>query len=290
MKRILIPTDFSLPAENAAKYAVALAETAEADVLVCNAFNVPADAPMAAQVAWPLMDYEAMVHETNTELDFLVQKLQHSLQNKDQFVPQIELESSKGSVWEVTSQLVAQRKIDLVVMGMAGAGALSQLLLGSNSHHMIEKATFPVLYIPFEASFHPIGTLAFATDLRMEDIPLIKGMLQLLQPLSPQLKLVHITSKEIDSASKKQQEIDQFLDELRRQIKQINIVYEYVWNIDVDNGLDWVTEQPDTDLMAIVHQPHGPIAEFLKGSHTQKLARKTKIPLLVLPLAWNANP
>lgn len=289
MKKLLIPTDFSLPAENAAKYALKLAEVVQTDIVVCHAFNVPAEAPMAAQVAWPLMDYEAMVHESITELDYLVQKLQHSLQNTGQYVPQIAFESDQGKVHEVIAQLVQKNNIDLVVMGMAGAGAVSQLVLGSNCRTMIGKATFPVLYIPFEASFKPIKTIAFATDLRLEDIPIIKGMLALFKPLSPQVRLIHITEKEVAPRSKTQLKVDVFLEELRKKIKQVSIVYEYVWNIDVDNGLDWITAQRDIDLIAIVHHPKGSIADIFTGSHTQKLSRKTKIPLLVFPKKWTIN-
>lgn len=285
MKKILIPTDFSPPAENAARYAIALAAVSKASALICNAISVPSEAPMASRVAWPLMDYTTLKQQSDSELDLLVRSLEDSLGdgNQDNFLPDLHFESHRGTVLEVTSLLVKKRNIDLVVMGMAGARALTQLMLGSNCRLMIEKATFPVLYIPFEASFKPIKTIAFATDLSFEDIPAIQAVLKLIPGESTRIRLVHVTEKEIIEKSKCQVQIDKFLSEIKKRIKGADVAYEYVWNIDTDNGLEWIAEQPDIDMVAMVHKHHSFLSGFFKGSHVQKFSRNTHIPLLVLP-------
>jgi len=284
MKKILIPTDFSPPAENAAKYAIALAGVSKASVLICNAISVPSEAPMASRVAWPLMDYADLKQQSDSELDLLVRSLEGSDGNEsqDRFTPELDFESHAGTVLDVISLLVKKQKIDLVVMGMAGAGALTQLMLGSNCRLMIEKATFPVLYIPFEAGFKPIKTIAFATDLSSEDILVIKAVLNLM-PGATRIRLVHVTEKEIVPDSKRQVQVDEFLSGVRKKIKDADVVYEYVWNIDTDNGLEWIAEQPDIDMVAMVHKHHSLWSGFFKGSHVQRLSRNTHIPLLVLP-------
>src|ERR1035437_1073463 len=76
MKTILVPTDFSSPAENAARYALYLAKRIKASIKLCNVFKVPAEAPMAAQVAWPLVDHVSMKMETIEELKHLANKLE----------------------------------------------------------------------------------------------------------------------------------------------------------------------------------------------------------------------
>lgn len=285
MKKILIPTDFSPPAENAARYAVALAAINKASILICNAISVPSEAPMASRVAWPLMDYATLKQQSDSELDLLVRSLEGSPGDgsQDSFIPDLRFESYRGTVLDVVSLLVKKQKIDLVVMGMAGAGALTQLILGSNSRLMIEKAKFPVLYIPFEASFKPIKTIAFATDLGLEDIPAIKEMLKLIPGGYTRIRLVHITEKEIIEKSKSQARIDKFLNQIKKSIKGANVAYEYVWNIDIDNGLEWIAEQPDIDMVAMVHKHHSFLSGLFKGSHVQKFSRNTRIPLLVLP-------
>ena len=158
MKKILVPTDFSAPAENAAHYAIALAKRAKAAVILCNAFKVPAEAPMAAQVAWPLLDYTDMQQYATSELDRQVEKLtdRSCENNADIYCPELSYQSAMGTVCEVVDFMVKEKQIDLVVMGMAGAGGLVQFILGSNSRAMIERLSYPVLFVPYEASFKKI--------------------------------------------------------------------------------------------------------------------------------------
>lgn len=285
MKKILIATDFSLPAENAAKYAVALAADYKASVLIFNAIRVPSDAPMASRIAWPLMDYEALKQQSDSQLDLLVRSLDSRTvdDNQDYFSQDVQFESHRGTLLEVTSLLVKNRNIDMVVMGIAGAGALTQLILGSNARLMIEKAVFPVLFIPFEANYKPIKTIAFATELNPEDIIAIKSILKLVPGKRVRFRIVHITEHEIEPKSTSQLQIDGFLGEIRKEITGANIAYEYVWNIGVDEGLAWIAEQRGIDMIAIVHKYHSFLSRLFNGSHVQKLSRNTRIPLLVLP-------
>jgi len=285
MKKILIPTDFSVPAENAAHYALELAKKLKADILLCNAFKVPADAPTAAQVSWPLIGYSELKQNATNELDSYVKLLADSScsVDEDEYCPDLSYESGVGDVCDVVSSLVEKEKIDLVVMGMVGASGLTQFVLGSNCKEMIEKANVPLLLIPVKAGFKNIRRIAFATDLNTEDLLALQFIINMASPLNPQITIVHITNKEVDPQSHVQRKIDVFLDKLVTDINFSSIKYEYVWNTDIDNGLDWIAGQEDLDLIAMVHQRHNLLANMFKGSHTQKLSRHTKIPLLVFP-------
>ncbi|WP_448104429.1 universal stress protein [Pedobacter panaciterrae] len=282
MKKILIPTDFSVPAENAARYGLELAKGLKADVLLCNAIKVPADAPMAAQVAWPLMDYADLKREVTGDLDEMVKMLTDlSCSPEEEHCPDLSYEASAGTVCEVVSSLVKHRKIDLVVMGIAGAGGLTQFLLGSNSKEMIEKAESPVLFVPFEASFKKLRKIAFATDFGEQDIVSLQFIAELAQAFEAQITIVHITDKEVTPDGKLQNKIDAFLNRAALTINYPHIKFEYVWNIDIDNGLEWLAEQEHMDMIALCHRRHSLLQRIFRGSHTQKFSRHTKIPLLV---------
>jgi nucleotide-binding universal stress UspA family protein len=285
MKKFLIPTDFSLAAENAAHYALALAKKLKADIIVCNAFKVPSAAPTASQVAWPLMDYTALKQEVTNDLDSLVKLLSdsNSSVDDDEYCPKLAYESNVGDVCDVVASHVEKEKAELVIMGMAGAGGLTQFILGSNSKEMIEKATVPVLLVPFEAGFNKIRKIAFATDLNTEDIVPLQYIVNMALPLNAEITIVHITNKEVHPQSELQRKIDVFLNKIRSDISLSGLKYQYVWNIEIDEGLSWITEHEDLDLMAITHHHHSLLARILKGSHTQKLSRHIKIPLLVFP-------
>lgn len=283
MKKILMPTDFSVPAENAAQYALQLAKVLKADLLLCNAYRVPENAPMAAQVAWPLLDSSEIKREVTNDLDAFVEALSDKSSEADEYSPQLTCESAEGSVCEVVADLVKKRSIDLVVMGMAGAGALTQVVLGSNSREMIEKADFPLLLVPYEAGFKKIRKIAFATDLNKSDLTPLQSLVDFATLLNAELVIVHITSKEVNPNDKLQHKIDAFFSEVASKVNFSRIKYEYVWNIDVDNGLEWISAQRNIDLVAMSHHRHNILYRIFGGSHTQKLSRHIKIPLMVFP-------
>lgn len=284
MKKILLPTDFSAHAENAARYAIELATSYDADVVLTNAFLVPVEALIASRLAWPLLDYETLHRESMSDLEHLLKKLRStSKQDEAARSPHITLESHPGSVFEVTSDLVNKKKFDLVIMGMTGAGVLPQIIFGSNCRTMIEKASFPVLYVPAETKYKAIEKIGFATDLSIEDVEIINDVLQLFRREHIQLKLIHITKDEIHTPSKTQVQIDGFIKLVQSKISNTNITYEYVSNTDVDNGLSWLTQEFDINILAMLHRHHSFITGLLHGSHTHKVRKHAMVPLLVMP-------
>ncbi len=291
MKKILIATDFSVPAENAARYALTLAKKLKADILLCNAFKVPAEAPMASQVAWPLMDYGELKQQATSELDSLVKTLSDQACSvvEDDYCPNISYQSGVGGVCEVVSSFVETEKIDFIVMGIAGAGGLIQLILGSNTKEMIEKTRVPLLLVPFEAIYTGIKKIAFATDLNTEDLPAIQFVMDLAKKLDAAVTIVHVTNKEVDPTGKTQHFIDNFVDKMASSVNFSTVNYEYVWNIDIDSGLKWIGNEEDLGLMAITHHKHNLLTKMFKGSHTQKLSRHIKTPLLVFPSKYKHN-
>lgn len=285
MKKILIPTDFSVPAENAAHYGIALAKMAKAEVILCHAFKVPAEAPMAAQVAWPLLDYTDMQQYAASELDKQVEKLTASScePDTDIYCPALSCESDLGTVCDVVDRLVEEKQIDLVVMGMAGAGGLVQFVLGSNSRAMIERLSYPVLLVPYEASFKKIRKIVFATDLNVDDLKPLKFLIGIAACCNAVIVVMHITDYETQKNEEDQHRLEDFFEAVSTKISYPKVKYEYVWNTNLDNGLAWMAEQKDVDLIAVVHQQHRLLDRIFNGSHTQKLARRTQIPLLVFP-------
>jgi len=133
MKTILVATDFSVPAENAAHFAIGIAKEISANVLLCNTYKVPDSAPMAVQVAWPLVSEEEIEQESDHKLIQLIEKLNHKDCDGNSFGPQVTFKSEKGEVCQVIQELAHQKDVGLVVMGMVGAGQLIQWVLGSNS-------------------------------------------------------------------------------------------------------------------------------------------------------------
>jgi len=286
MKKILVPTDFSIPAKNALIYAMHLAKEMQVDVKLCNAIMFPVDVPMAGEVSWPMVEYSTLERESTQDLKTLAKKVEGLFEMElavDSFHPKLECVTGVGPVCDVVNNFSDSRSVTLIIMGMLGAGGFTQFLLGSSSRAMVETAKIPVLLIPKEFRFRTIQKIAFATDLSEKDIALIEGLADLARKVNAELLLVHVSDQAPEGNSKNQKKIDAFLNEITNKVNYHKIYYEHVWNVGIDNGLEWLSRQGEVSILAMVHRKHHILYRIFKGSHTQRVKNRIQLPLLVLP-------
>jgi nucleotide-binding universal stress UspA family protein len=293
MKKILVPTDFSPAANNAARYALHLATDLQANITLCNAMLVPVEAPEAAQVAWPLLSYEDIKNDTDKQLQDELKKLSKRLAEQsafftDGFRPKLNAVCEVGIVTKVIRDAVDQENVSLVVMGMSGAGSIERFFIGSNTRDVIEKAAFPVLLIPDGYIFQPIKNIAFATDLSKGDINVLHSLACFAKTFDADIQIYHITDTKYETGEDKYN-ADIFMAGLCKKVNYPKIQYHHIKSIDVDHGLTWLNEHGQVDLLAMVHRPHNFLASLFAGSYTQRLARHLTLPLLVFPPEYGAT-
>lgn len=283
MKKILIATDFSANAAHAAKYGHAIASQIKADVVLCNAFIVPAEVPQAGTLVWPQMEYDELVESSAAELKQLKEELRRNL-NDSSFRPDITCRSEIGGVVDVINEITGKTDVELIVMGTHGAGKLDTFLVGNHSHRMINNTKWPLFLVPGSAALKPIKKVAFATDLKdpENDLKAIYALIPLLKRLNAELLLTHIYNGD-DPTYKFKQHIQELLVELSNKANYPNIFYRIVNSGKAERGLDWLCDHGHVDVLAMVHRKHDLLDKILLGSHTQKMADHINIPLLVIP-------
>ena len=274
MKTILIPTDFSDMADNAALYAVKLARDINANLLLCHAFTVPITQPIAAQVILPLIDYDFMKKEANLQLQRLAKKLSQfiiSASDADSYRPEISYRSEAGTVLAVLNDLVTEKSVSLVVMAM-----------NNNSHKMINNASFPVLFVPHNFQYNEIKKIAFATDLSESNVNVINSLSGLASYYYAEILLAHIFDDKINH-QEHQKRLSAFLNDITCKINYPKIYYRQINRENIDDGLEWLMVHGLIDMLAMVHHHDSFMEKIFTSSHTQNIARHIEIPLLVFP-------
>ncbi len=140
--RILVPTDFSEHAEEAATYARALAERFEAEVHCLHVLDIPADlmATSAYYMTGPSEQFIDQIREESQKgLDrFAEQNLQG---------PEVVTTFLEGSPFVEIVRYAREQKIDLVVIATHGRTGLKHVLFGSVAEKVVRKAPCPVLVV-----------------------------------------------------------------------------------------------------------------------------------------------
>ena len=283
MKTILFPTDFSENAKHAIRYGYYLSRQISADIILCNAVIIPAEAPQAGLVAWPLEESDTLLKDSTAELAKLKSSIEKS-RNKSGFQPTIRYLNQSGILTDVVNQIIADEKVDLVIIGTHGSSGLTTLLLGNHSRSMIDGVNSPLLLIPPAAKLLPVKKIAFATDFKNpeEDIKSIAALAELAKPLNAEILLTHIYENE-DKSPEFEQWIKQFVRELPAKVNFSKIKYTMYKSNGAQSGLEWLCDNGDIDILAMMHRSHTFIDSLFRGSQTQKIAGQIPIPLLVFP-------
>jgi nucleotide-binding universal stress UspA family protein len=282
MKTLLFPTDFSANARHAAEYGYRLAKQIKANIVLCNAVIVPAEMPQAGFVVWPMEEYDILMDGSADELKKLKA---HLGQDKGGFRPSISCINEVATVTDMVSGIIAKKKIDMVVMGTHGSSGLTSFILGNHTQIMIDGISKPLLLVPASAPTAPIKKIAFATDFKHpeKDLESIYDLVPLAKLLEAEILLTHIYDEK-NQSPEFHKWVKQFLTDLSTKANYPHIYYRLVKNGHTENGLDWLCEHGQIDMLAMVHRPHSFFDNLIKGSHTQKMAAHITVPLLVFPV------
>lgn len=143
MKKILVPTDFSLPSEAAFSFAAELAMRSAAALFVLHAIELPLLAETTFGIQPPPHDPAFIARCTaSSKASF------ERLRNLAPVSIPIHFATPVGKVLSSITSFIRENKIDQVVMSTHGASRFSELILGSTAEKVIRHVSVPVLAIP----------------------------------------------------------------------------------------------------------------------------------------------
>jgi nucleotide-binding universal stress UspA family protein len=133
---VFCATDFSAAANRGVAYAKRLAKEANAKLVLMHA------------VEWPFGEAVGAVEELRKSLESSARdKLVRLLPRSSSDGPGSQAVVTIGKPSAAIVKLARARSVDLIVMGVSGRGALDVAILGSTTHHVIRKGTWPVLTV-----------------------------------------------------------------------------------------------------------------------------------------------
>ena len=274
MKTILVPTDFSSTAHNAAKYALALAnQIAVNRIVLYNAYQAPVSVdPMVPTVQ--LLDMDLMKKSSEQGLAEFKTELTKEPFGDIEIDTFSEYNLLNGGINELCEAVGA----NFIVMGISGGGAITETLIGSNAVSVSLHATIPVVIVPPQASFTPIKNVVLACDFKqvLETTP-IKPLKQLLENTGATLHVLHINSSAEKAINVSFESM--VLDGL---LKGFNPQYHFIENESFTVGINNFADQNKIDLIITMPKKHGFFDSIFKKSHTKRLAFHSHLPLMVM--------
>jgi len=274
MKRILVPTDFSVHAEYALKVAAQIAKKTNSELFILNLLDLPSHMNDAVSSGVNIPEVMLFLQKTNDKLEDL--KLEDYLQGiKVTTTAKIE------KAYEGIATFSKEHNVDLIVMGSHGSSGYQEVLIGSNTEKVVRSSEIPVLVIKNEIETFKAENFVFASDFSAEIKKPFQKLVEFANIFNANLDLVMINTPNSFKANSVAESI------MTEFIKDFNI-YKYSLNIyndnNVEKGILNYANKVNADLIGMCTHGRTGFAHFFNGSISEDLVNHAIRPVITFKI------
>ena len=271
MKAILVATDFSTSANSAVNYAANLADKFKAKLVIFHSYTVPV---ILSEVPIMMPNLEEIEKDSIKHLKLtkstLLEKYKHSFE--------IEYECVCGFTLEVLHQFLAKNPIDLVVVGMHGAGAMTEKLVGSVTTTIINEVKCPVICVNEKSHYKPYHKIVFACDLGdFKNANIFTPIKEFVNLFDAKLLILNVFSKDHTEPTISEAVAGLKLDQV---LADVNHQLCYIEHKDVIQGINEFVKEHKAELVIMMPRHHSFLNKLFNEPHTKKMAFHSEVPLL----------
>lgn len=273
MKTIIIPTDFSPTATNAMHYGIDMAKSIQASILLLHVYQVPVsytDTPIV------LVSVEELKKEAEQKLEKLHKEVEHLSSGSIK----IYTEARLGNIADEIENLCEKVKPFAVVMGSKGSTGIEKILFGSTTLTAIRHLTWPVICVPPGKAFgNGIKKIGFACDFRnIVEITPADAIKTFVKEFGAELHVLNVDyhNKQFKPETPEQSAL------LHTMLEEVNPLYDFIENKDIEDGLNEFAEKNNLDLLITIPKKHKLLDGLFKPSSTKQLVVQSHIPVMCI--------
>jgi len=279
MKNILFPTDFSQTAENAYVYALTMAKSLNANLIVMHSYDLPVLSSLYAGKPEKVDNVYEQIELKNFE-DFKAQgeKLRKIAEDLELDSVNIRFVLEKGDLILNILEAISNENIDLLVMGTTGQSGFDKKFFGSNTVNTIKSVNIPILSIPPLAKYSKLKTIGFTTLFKESDKKPLEEILRIAQAYNAEVKCLHVT-KDVSNPA-----LLQTIDEWEKRYKndKLRIIMTKQTMPSMEEQISKFIENNNIDMLAMVKRNQGFFQSIFSSSLSLKLSTSLTTPILIL--------
>ncbi|QXP80178.1 MULTISPECIES: universal stress protein [Winogradskyella] len=274
MKRILVPTDFSVQAENALKVAAMIAKMNDAEIYLLHMMEIPMQQtdPGKAKSIIPetlfFMNLARKKFETIKNQDYLKGIKVHETVKED-----ITFNEVKDSCDEFN--------IDLIVMGSHGTSGIMDMFVGSNTEKVVRSSETPVLVIKNEHQNFNVSDFIFASDFQNDNKETYKQAVKFAEIFNAKIHLLLvITPNSFMTTYEAKSRITNFISSQSFKNYSTTIHNDF----SVEQGILNVSKDINADLIGISTHGRQGIAHFFNSSISEDIVNNANRPVITFKI------
>lgn len=274
MKKILVPTDFSETSENAVNYAIELANTYSATLVLLNVYQIPVASP-----EFGIMAYNAseMRNDSLATLKTISEKIKKNNPN----INNIEYYTEIGNSAEVIVEYANNIGANFVVMGNNGHGSnFKKKIIGSTSVDVSKTLKVPLIIVPPNVKYKKIKNLAYAShyDENIEISTSLNKVRSLNNIFQSVLSVLHVIP-ENHYLNEKESSIDKFVESKLASTEHRTYI---ITENNVTEGILEFVKYHEMDMIVVQPKKHSILHSIFYPSITNELAFESPVPVLTI--------
>ncbi|NRD24634.1 universal stress protein [Winogradskyella litoriviva] len=276
--QILLPTDFSKSSIKAINYARELYKNDYCDFYLLNVFSG------TSNILESLMNMEPgseLFESAKLNSENGLAKVFDMITMSDHHNPKhnFEVISKYNHVVEAIKNVVAQKDIEIVIMGTKGKTNASNSAFGSVAVDVMEKVrNCPILVVPLNANLELPKEIVFPTDFKTNyKRRELTYLIDIANKCDATIVVLHILeTTELDSSQKENKEL------LEKILKGTRYKFHNLSHNSVMPAVNIFVESRTSDMVAFINKKHAFFGSILTNPMVKKISFHLKVPILTM--------
>lgn len=276
MKKILVPTDFSKNAAMATDVAFDIAKKSGASIILLHvieevtggSFNVEGQIS-GSNMGDKLFTFK-MIEKARNQMEKVVKDPKYAALKVDG-------ELRVGNPYHGMRTIIAEHKVDLVVMGTEGRTHNREMVIGSNTEKVIRNSHCPVLTVMKKPATNDFKNIVYATALSKEEEVFSRIVKRTQQIYNSTIHLVRINTP---GDFQRDQIVRDYMDKFAKKLGLKNYTINIYNDLTIEEGIIRFSDYVNADMIAMATHGRSGFAHVIAGSVAEDVASHSKRPVL----------
>lgn len=277
MKKILVPTDFSKPAQIAVDVAVDIARKANGQLILLHvveeasgtSFNITGEVDVSG--GWEDKLFTMKLIERSKKQ---MAKVYDDVKATGVKVKQ---ELRVGTAFHGMRDIIVDQKVDLVVMGTAGRTKMEEMIIGTNTEKVVRHSKCPVLTVHKKPVTTDFKNIVYATSMS-KDEEVFSRIVRTTQQLYD--STVHLVRINTPGNFQRDAVVRKYMQDFARKLQLKNFTINIFNDLTEEEGIVYFADSINADLIAMATHGRTGFAHVLAGSIAEEVVSHSKRPVL----------
>ena len=279
MKKILVPSDFSLNAAKALNFAVHIAKQTKAEIILIHACNLIDSAFKDNQYFYKEHN-QTIIGKAKKNLT-LLKNIIEKTQNLS-----VNIKLYRGPVTESILYASEKYRADIIVMGTMGESGFKEKLFGCKATTVIANTNVPVMLVHLLSKWTFPKQILLAVNSFNEQPELMNPVFQLAKLFDATIHVAIFTDSGVSGNQdyyKQERNICQFIKKLKTCYKNNSIITTLLSGENFQDAVDSYIVKHNINIVGVINQKQTFTESIFIGNVAEKMYYNAKIPLLVIP-------